>query len=181
MRFIFSLATTLLLVQLLNSSLGYQLNQFGIIPRELSGLIGIVFAPLLHSSWWHLLSNLIPLLIFVVLIEQQRWGQSLWILLSVALLSGILVWLFGRHASHVGASGLVLGCWGYLLASAWYSPSLKNLLIAGLVILFYGGLLWSLLDFRPHISWSSHVYGCFAGIVMAARYAQQSLQAPAKR
>jgi len=163
------LATSALLVgiQLVNMLTGYTLNQLGIYPRQLSGLAGILLAPLLHQGWWHLIANLPPLLVFVVLIAQQKHSNLALILASIALGAGALVWLFGNSALHVGASGLVLGCWGYLLASAWYYPSLRNLAIALLVILFYGGMLWSLLDFRPHISWSSHLFGCLMGIVVA--------------
>jgi membrane associated rhomboid family serine protease len=111
------LALVITVVELINLFLGRSLNVFGLIPREVGGLIGVATAPFLHGSLMHYFSNIVPLCIFVFLLLQHgavRFGLVSIVIIS---LSGILVWLFGRTAIHVGASGLIYGYFGYLLVA----------------------------------------------------------------
>lgn len=166
MKLTISITLSLIAIQCINMLTGYALNQFGIVPRHGAGLLGIIVAPFLHGGWWHLMSNLFPLMILTGLITQQT-RTPIRVLGVITVGTGAMVWLLGSNATHVGASGVVMGCWSYLLAYAWYHPSIRNGLIALIVFIFYGGLVWSLLDFRPHLSWSSHFYGCLVGIAVA--------------
>jgi len=161
------LALVMIGVQLLNQLTHYSLNYLGIIPRHLSRLPTILIAPFLHANWTHLFANLPPLLMLLLLMGS--YGSRSMVVASVAitLLTGSLVWLLAPANIHIGASGVVLGCWSYLMARAWFAPDTRSLVLALLVVVFYGGLVWSLLDFRPHVSWASHLFGALAGVIVA--------------
>ncbi len=117
-------------LQVINWLTGYRLNQLGIVPRTLHGLIGIVFSPFLHGNFNHLFFNTIPLLVLACFI--LIGGEALFFSVSITiiLISGFAVWLLGRGAIHIGASGLIMGYWGYLLVSAYLHPSLMTLVLA---------------------------------------------------
>lgn len=157
----------LLLVQLLNASLGGALNVWGLVPRHIEALPGILLAPWLHGSWAHLLSNLSGLLVLgsLVLLRSRRdfYLSSAFIIVG----SGVLVWLFGRTGLHVGASGWLFGFWGLLLARAWFERSLLDLLLAVLVFCLYGGWFFGLLP-RADVSFEYHLAGAFCGVLYAA-------------
>src|SRR5215470_9209585 len=99
--------TLLWIIECVNALLDYRLNRWGILPRSLSGLVGIPLSPFLHGSFAHLTVNTVPLLIlggFVVLQGTRVFlAVSFWII----LLSGGAVWLLGRSAYHVGASSVL--------------------------------------------------------------------------
>ena len=161
------LTVLLLLVQIVNSFTNYSLNSWGgIYPRHTSGLIGIIVAPFLHGSWSHLFSNLLPLLILSVLAMINSVQEYLKASLFIMIMGGILVWLFGRSALHVGASGWIFGLWAWLLLRAIFQHNLTNLLIATGVFILYGGL-W--LGFLPKtgVSFEGHIAGAFSGVFFA--------------
>lgn len=95
----------LVAIQIINSLSGYSLATFGLVPRTFSGLFGILFAPFIHGSWQHLLSNLPPLLILSALLLRGKINEYIAASLFIILSSGFIVWLIGRHAIHIGASG----------------------------------------------------------------------------
>ncbi len=152
-------------IELMNTLSGRALSDFGIIPRDLVHSYGILTAPLIHHNLWHLIGNSIPLFFLGLLVHQTR--QLFAVTVVVYLGSGILVWLMGRHAVHIGASGVVLGYWGFLLANGWINHSIKNILLSLITLVFYGGLIFSLLDFRSFISFESHIAGFVCGIFAA--------------
>lgn len=162
-RVVFTLAALLLVVHLLNWLSGYGLLRFGLIPRTLDGLQGIAFAPLLHGSGRHLLSNLPPLMVLSWLALSEGLARYLKVLLLIALVGGVLVWALGRSSVHVGASGVVFGLWSYLLARAWYQRSLASVLVALVVVGVYGGLLFGFVPVSG-VSVESHLAGALAGV-----------------
>ncbi len=141
-----------------------------LLPRHLSGLWGIVTMPFVHGDFWHLLSNIITLGVFafVISINGNRyfWVTTVFILLS----TGALVWLFGRGVYHVGASGLVFGYFGFLMARLFYSPTLKYFLLTVPIAIFYGGMTWGVLPQGNQISWESHLFGLLAGVFAARSF-----------
>jgi len=143
------------------------LNTWGIMPRQLSGLLGIPFAPFIHNGLWHLIGNSIPFAILGVLIGLNEKNSILEITFLGILFTGFGVWLFGSHAYHVGASGLVMVYWAYLIADGWFERSVKAMLLAGITIVLYGGMIFIFLDMRTHISWSSHAVGALSGVLIA--------------
>lgn len=157
------------LVELFNSGVGHQLNVFGIHPRSPIGLSGIVFWPFLHANTAHLIANTLPLAILSWFVLLRGFRQYLLISIGITLLAGIAVWLFARPAIHIGASGLIFGYFGFLVAAAWYEKSLKSFLLAILTVFLYGGMVWGVLPQEPHISWEAHFFGLLAGVFMASR------------
>ena len=151
-------------VEIVNFSLGHRLTVWGILPRNLSGLIGIPLAPFIHAGFWHTVSNTIPLIILGGL-TMTTGSKRFWTLtIGITLLSGTFVWLFARGAYHVGASGLIFGYFGALLARAVIERTILSIVIAFVTITLYGGLLWGVLPIRSHISFEGHLFGLIAGI-----------------
>jgi membrane associated rhomboid family serine protease len=150
-------------VEIVNLVLGNALVSWGILPRSLGGLIGIPLAPLIHAGFWHAVSNTIPLLILGALTLAGGQRKFWEITISVTLLSGALVWVFAREAYHVGASGLVFGYFGVIMARAYIDRSITAVAIAVVTVLAYGGLIWGLLPLRSYVSYESHLFGLIAG------------------
>jgi membrane associated rhomboid family serine protease len=159
-------------IEIINFLTGRMLNQLGNIPRYVPGLKGIIFGPFLHGSLQHFFSNIIPLGIFTYLMLQYGTKRYLLVTLWIVLLSGLLVWLFGRSASHIGASGLIYGYFGYLVVAGFLSKRFKLLAISLLVAFFYGGLIFGVMPTTPFVSWESHLFGFIAGIIAARLWAK---------
>jgi membrane associated rhomboid family serine protease len=147
-----------------------EIGQYGILPRTYRGLIGIFFAPFIHHGWWHLISNSIPFLIFGSLVQFKNTTIFWEATLIISILTGLGTWLFGSTAYHAGASGLIMGYWSFLLADAYNTRSLKAVIIATVVLIFYSGFFFILLDLRAHISWIGHTSGLVAGVIAAKLY-----------
>ena len=177
-------AAAIWLVQIVNEFLfANGLNRYGLSPlalpyRGLSNLDlsasyaavslrGILLSPLLHGSFSHLLSNTLPLLVLGGFVALRGAKTLIGVSLFVVVLGGLLVWLVGRPAVHIGASGLVFGYFGYLLAQGWYERSFLSILVAVAVLLLYGGLIFGALPQSGFISWEGHLFGLIAGVLAA--------------
>ncbi len=140
------------------------LDGLGIVPRQVSGLRGILFAPFLHGNFNHLIANTVPFLIlgFMVMLRYSRYFLSISVI--IALFSGLGIWLVGpAHTVHIGASALIFGYFAFLLVSAWYERSFGAVFLALLVIVLYGGLLSGILPQGGGISWQGHFFGLVGG------------------
>ena len=151
-------------IRLINAASHYRLNVSGIYPRTWHGLIGIFFAPFLHGSAQHLFFNSIPLFILGGLILSAGEQVFFKISLVIIVLSGAMVWLFGRRAFHVGASTVVMGYWGFLLFNAYQQQSLMAILLAILCLYYFGSLVFSLFPTEEKVSWEGHLFGVLAGL-----------------
>lgn len=154
----------LYVVELVDTVLGNRLDGAGVRPRDVDGLDGIVFAPLLHAGWAHLVANTVPLLVFGFLIllgGVARWAA---VTAVVWVVGGIGVWVTGGdHTVHIGASVLAFGWLVYLLLRGFFARSASQILV-GLVLLFvYGGVLWGVLPGQPGVSWQGHLFGAAGG------------------
>ncbi|MDF1862472.1 MAG: rhomboid family intramembrane serine protease [Verrucomicrobiales bacterium] len=144
------------------------LDRFGIQPRTISGLSGILTAPFLHLGFGHLISNTLPFLILggVVLIG----GRSVFIRASVFIIAigGMMLWTLGPKATnHLGASLLIFGYLGFLLARGIFERSGFWILVSVLTLILYGGMLGGVLPGQPGISWQGHLFGFIAGVIAA--------------
>jgi membrane associated rhomboid family serine protease len=146
---------------------GKSAGRLGVVPRTLPGLVGILTAPFVHANVAHLAANLPPFVVLGALVLRRDETHFVLIAAAIALLQGALVWLLGRKAAHVGMSGVIFGFFGYLLASAWLTKSASDLLVAGGVLVFYGGMLAGLKPARDGTSWEGHGFGLLAGIAVA--------------
>lgn len=145
---------------------GGGLVRFGIVPRQLSGLIGIPLAPLLHLGPAHLLANSGPF--FVLGLMALRQGRPAFVAASIFIIGigGLATWCIGpAHTVHVGASALIFGWFGFVLAAAWQSPRLTSVAAAFLALSWYGfGILFGLSPLQLGVSWQGHMTGLLAGI-----------------
>ncbi len=140
------------------------IHTLALVPRDLRHLPGIVTMPFLHQGFNHLMANTAPLTAFGLLLLTRGAGYFLRGVVLVTLGGGLLLWLFGRSAAHIGASGLVFGLFGLLVARAFYARSVESMLIAAVIMLGYGGLVWGLLPLDASISWDGHLAGLAAGV-----------------
>lgn len=150
-----------------NLALGGYLGRFGIIPRHLAGIPGILWAPLLHASLKHLLANTVPLLVLGGILCARGKAEFSVVALTGTLLSGAATWVFARPASHIGASSLIFCFFGYLASMACFRRTFGTLLLSAACILVYGGLLRGIVPTSTAVSWEGHVAGLFSGVVLA--------------
>ncbi len=151
--------------------LQHYLDRFGIVPRTSMGLRGILFAPLLHGTWQHLLANTFPFAVLGWLTLLRGVTEFTLATVVIWLVSGAGVWLLAAPRTlHIGASGLIFGYFGFLLSRSYFEQDLLSAGIALVVALLYGPLIWGLLPSRRRgISWQGHLFG-FVGGILTARY-----------
>jgi len=151
-------------------------ERLGLVPREVRGLDGIVTMPFLHKDFTHLLSNTVPLMVTLLLLTGSR-ANSTFIVLATVVLGGVLLWVFGRDARHIGASGLVFGLIGFHIAFGFFEKRLRSIAIAIVVGLLYSGtLLQGVLPLQSGVSWDGHLFGAIAGGIIAFAVAQDFRQ-----
>jgi membrane associated rhomboid family serine protease len=144
-----------------------QLSRFGIVPRHLANLAGILWAPFLHASFKHLAANTGPLLILGgVLCGRSRAEFAVVTILGI-LAGGGLTWLVARNGCHIGASGLIFCYFGYLASMALFKRTLGTLALSVVCIVVYGGLLRGVLPTSTPVSWEAHVAGFVTGVALA--------------
>jgi membrane associated rhomboid family serine protease len=160
-------------VELINALDSYRLDRDGIVPRNVSHLDGIVFAPFLHASFSHLLGNTIPFVILGVAIALAGAGRLLLITLIVAIVSGLGVWLTASGGSvTVGASGVVFGYATYLISRGIFNRHIGETGLGVVVLLLFGGALLSDLIPRSGVSWQAHLFGGAGGVLAAGMLAR---------
>lgn len=151
------------------------LHAFGIQPRTLRGLPGILFAPFIHADFDHLVANSISLLILGSIFLTMERKLSAVLMLHFIILGGLGTWLIGRSGyPHVGASGVIYAILGYLLTTGIFTRNARAIIVSVLVFLFYGGAVWGIFPTGDFVSWESHLCGFLAGIVTAKMYAARS-------
>ena len=145
------------------------LRRLGIHPRSIFGLVGILFAPLLHAGLFHIAANTVPLFVMLVLLQIQNARRSMQTLAQIWLLSGLGTWLIGRGGSvHIGASGLIYGLLSYLIAAGFYERNWRSIAIGAVVLFSYGGLLWRIVPSYWFVSWEAHLCGAVSGVLVAS-------------
>lgn len=163
----FLLIAIIWIVHFVNIFLQMSLNRYGILPRSLEGLRGILFAPFLHGDLLHLVSNTLPLFFLSLALFHFFRRSALPVIILAILLGGLLVWLFGRTAMHVGASGLIYSLAGFLMAIGIFRRNFQTILISTLIFLLYGGIIWGVFPTEPWVSWEAHLFGFLVGILLA--------------
>ncbi|PHQ59649.1 MAG: rhomboid family intramembrane serine protease [Maribacter sp.] len=154
-------------IKVADTLLPFDLGQFGIVPRTLRGLIGIVMAPLLHLIYFHLISNTVPAFVLLFVLFSMYKKQAFSVIIGSVLIGGGLVWIFGRSASHIGISGLIYSLAAFLIVAGLLKKEVKSLIASVLIIFLYGGLIWGVFPGRYWISWEGHLFGALAGILIA--------------
>lgn len=147
--------------------LGSALDKWGTTPRTLWGLVGIPITPLLHGGFGHLAANSVPLFVLGLIIGLRGLRTLVETTAIVTLVGGAGVWLFARKVTHIGASGVIFGYFGYLIARGFFDKSVRSLLVGVGVLILYGGLFWGVLPQSDGVSWEGHLFGLLAGILAA--------------
>jgi membrane associated rhomboid family serine protease len=150
-----------------NLLLSAALTRHGIIPRHISSLPGIIWAPFLHVSFAHLVANTLPLLILGGIICARSRAEFIGVTAGGILIGGGLIWLFARNGDHVGASGLIFCYFGFLTSRAWFDRTIVTFCLAVICMVGYGGILLGLLPVFSRVSWEAHLAGLVAGIAIA--------------
>lgn len=169
-------------VFLLDTQLNLNLLRFGIVPRDADHLPGIVIWPFLHANTAHLVSNTVSFLVLGSIVSiRERTSAFLLLSLYITLYAGLGVWIVGRDALHIGASGLVFGYFGYILSRGIYDGKISSVVIASAVMIFFGGMLWGVMPTDRPVSWEGHLCGFIAGVVLGVRQKSGRLRASRSR
>lgn len=150
-----------------NLMLGGALNILGLIPRSFSGLFGIFFSPFLHANFNHVFFNSIPLFALMNLVLLDSDIVFYIVTSSIVFWSGLFVWLLGRKAIHIGASGLILGYWSYCLFEIPNKGAVQAIVLGIVCIYQFGTLAMELVPSEKSTSWEGHLYGFISGIMTA--------------
>lgn len=162
-----ALTGVLYLVEALDTMLGGTLDNNGIEPREFDGLDGVLWAPLLHDDWAHLVANTVPFLVLGFFMLANGIRQFVAVTAAVWVVGGLGTWLIAGGGNHIGASILVFGWMVFLLARGFYSRSAGQITLAVTLFLFWGGMLWGVLPTTPGVSWQGHLCGALGGLLAA--------------
>ena len=162
-----SIVSLLWIIIIINAIIPIDFNQFGIMPRKTEGIKGILFAPFLHLNWQHLMSNSMPLIILLTGLFWLYRKVALRILVLSTIIGGGLVWLLGREAFHIGASGVIFSLVAFFIASGIFKRDFKAILLAIIVFFMYGGIVWGVLPGQAGVSWEGHLFGFITGIGLA--------------
>lgn len=154
-------------IQLLNWGLDLELERFGVRPRHLSGLPGVLLAPLLHGGFAHLSANSLPLLVLGTGMLHLYPNSAFKVIPAIYLGPGIAVWLFARASIHIGASGLVYGLVSYIFMAGVIRRDTRAIAASLLVYFLYGTLAWGVLPIEPGVSWETHLTAALIGLVLA--------------
>ena len=150
------------------------LDRYGIIPRTVIGLRGILVAPFLHHGFLHLINNTLPFIILSWFIMVRSLKEYIIISILIIIISGLGVWLFARgNTIHIGASGLIFGYFGYILGKGIFERSLLSIIIAIITAILYGSMIWGIFPQAPHISWEGHLLGFLTGVYLSKRFSHK--------
>jgi len=173
---ILSFVALLYLIELIDQLTGHSLDRNGIRPLQTDGLWGIVFSPLLHANWGHLVANTLPALVLGFLVTLTGMARFVWATAIIWILGGLGTWLLGDidrcpiGTNHIGASGLVFGWLGFLLVFGWLTRHVWQILISLAVLFYYGSILYGaipVLHGCGGVSWQGHLTGAIAGVLAA--------------
>jgi len=147
--------------------------EYGLYPRKLSGLIGVIASPFIHGDLGHIVNNSFPLFVLVALLRFFYKGFSYKVILWIVILSGIWAWVFARPSYHIGASGLIYGIASFIFFGGIIIKETKHIAISLLIVFLYGSIVWGIFPVDYTKSWECHFTGFFAGLVMAYYYKKE--------
>ena len=158
------------IVEIIEQTLGTTFVRLGVYPLHLKGLPGILFSPFIHSDFDHLISNSIPFFILMFMLIYFYRRVSYRIFIQLYLLAGLCVWLSGREAWHIGASGVVYAMAAFHFVSGIIRNDVRLLTLSVVVVFLYGGMVWGMFPINPDVSWEGHLWGAVSGVVLAVYY-----------
>ena len=167
------------LVKIIEILLEINLTGFGIYPLTVRGLPGIIFSPFIHSDFSHLFNNSLPLFFLATALFYFYSEVALKVFGWTYFFTGLLVWIAGREAWHIGASGLVYGLASFLFFSGIIRRYFRLIALSLLIVFLYGSMVWGIFPgIYKNVSWESHMLGFFAGLVLSVWYRKEGPQRP---
>ena len=167
------------LVKIIEVLFEIDLSRFGIYPLSVQGLRGILFSPFIHADFTHVFNNSLPLFFLSIALFYFYSEVAVQVFIWTYFLTGLLVWLAGRAAWHIGASGLVYGLASFLFFSGIIRRYFRLIALSLLIVFLYGSMVWGLFPgVYKNVSWESHMLGFFSGVVLAVWYRNQGPQRP---
>jgi membrane associated rhomboid family serine protease len=177
--FLFVLALWIVFFIEQNSAHGF--SKYGVLPRDVKGLPGIVFSVFIHSGLDHILSNSWPLMVLGMLLFffYKRIAKQAFV--WIWLISGLWLWIGGRNSQahptyHIGASTLIYGLATFLFFSGVFRRHLNLMVVSALVVFLYGSIMWGIFPIKEEISWEGHLFGAIAGVLVAFNYRKEGPQ-----
>lgn len=154
---------------------GLNFTNFGVLPRKLTGLKGVVFSPFIHSGISHLFSNSIPLAVLLAALIYFYQKVYLNILFVGGVLTGLLTWVIAREAYHIGASGIVYLLFSFVFFSGIIKKQFQLVAVSLIVIFLYGSMIWYVFPIKEGVSWEGHLSGFIVGLVFALVYKKKGI------
>jgi membrane associated rhomboid family serine protease len=154
------------------------LRSFGLRPRTIEGLIGILTYPLLHSGWEHITNNSVTA--FVLLFGMfSFYGRLGWQVLAWSwIMSGLWMWIAARDGNHIGFSGVIYALASFIFFAGVIRKYFRLMALSAVVVFLYGSMVWGIFPMNPQISWEGHLFGAIAGIILAFYFKQSGPQRP---
>ena len=157
----------LFVVEWIEHTYGMRFAKYGVLPRTLEGLKGVLLSPFIHSDWKHFTNNALPLFVLTATLGFFYKGIAKEVFLWSWLMSGLWLWAIGRPSFHIGASGLLYALASFLFFSGFIRKHTKLMSISMFVVFLYGGMVWGIFPVKKHISWEGHLAGALAGLILA--------------
>lgn len=154
-------------LEILKHFVGFQFANYGILPRYVSGLTGIITGPFIHGSFGHLINNSVPFLVGATMIIYFYRRVAFAAIVLIWILTGALVWMFAKPAFHIGASGVVYGMISYIFWAGIFNRDRQSIVLSLIVLFVYSGMFYGILPTQPGVSWESHLLGGMVGILVA--------------
>jgi len=144
--------------------------EYGVLPRDISGIKGVLLSPFIHKDFKHLINNTFPIIVLGSLLSYFYKKNYKSIFPMLYIVSGILLWGIGRTSFHIGASGIIYALASFIFFSGLISKN-KNLAALSLIVIFvYGSLFWGLFPIQLEMSWEGHLSGFLSGLIFAWSY-----------
>lgn len=181
-RISFGISLSIVLLMWIVFILDYTFNlnwyKYGVHPGELSGLIGVVTSPFLHSvnDIGHILNNTLPAFILTWLLFYYYREIATKTFILIFILTGLGTWYLGKPSYHIGMSGVIYGLTSFLAISGFFRKNMKVAAISLFVIFIYGSLVWGIFPLKVGVSWEGHLSGLFSGIIAAVLFKQKGPQ-----
>ena len=180
-RIALAFVALLWLIRLVETVTGADLARFGVFPLRLHGLLGVLFAPLIHGSWEHLIANTAPVLVLGTALLYGYPRSAPIVLPAVYLGAGVAVWLFSRPSFHVGSSGLAFGMLLFVFTMGVLRWDPRAIALAMIVSFLYGSMVWGVLPLEEGVSFETHLAGAVIGVALAFALRHRDPPPPRKR
>lgn len=150
--------------------------RFGLFPRKLHGLTGILTMPLIHGDIGHIINNSVPVIVLTTFLYHfyNQFFKRVLILLWVT--SGLWTWVFARPSYHIGASAIIYGLAAFIFFAGTILKEKRHVAVSLLIVFLYGSIVWGIFPIDVQQSWEGHLTGFLAGITLAFFYRKELLE-----